>query len=457
MSLVAIANAVTGDRMIERFHADPRVPRHRAAAAGAHAAPAADHRAAAARRDARRRRRRLSVPVRRYRTPHTVFPHTQFLSNGKYMRRRSPTPAAAPACASGCASPDRAAMRRSIRAATFIYLRDIRSGPVWSPTYPAHAPRAPSAIPPTFLPGHRRRSSATSEDVAARLEIAVSPEHDVEVRLLQLVNHSERVREIDVTSYVEVALAQARDDFAHPAFGKLFIETEFLAERGALICHRRPRDCARSGHVGDARAEPRRPAARSARMGNRSRRDSSAAAAPSTTRSRWTAGRCRAPPGSCSIRSSACASACGLPAGESVRHLLCHRRRAGSRNRQGAGPDLSRRQPRRRARCRWRRRTRTACAATWTSRTRTRCCSSGWRRACSAPKARCARRRTCSRPTSSAKTACGRTASPAICRSCWCGSCDEELGIVRQALEAQEYWRLKGLQGRHRDPQRASR
>ena len=39
-----------------------------------------------------------------------------------------------------------------------------------------------------------------------------------------------------------LALAQAKDDFAHPAFGKLFIETEFLPERGALICHRRPRD-----------------------------------------------------------------------------------------------------------------------------------------------------------------------------------------------------------------------
>ena len=74
------------------------------------------------------------------------------------------------------------------------------------------------------------------------MEIAVSPEHDVEVRVLQLVNHSDRLREIDVSSYVEVALAQAREDFAHPAFGKLFIETEFLPERGALICHRRPRD-----------------------------------------------------------------------------------------------------------------------------------------------------------------------------------------------------------------------
>ena len=64
------------------------------------------------------------------------------------------------------------------------------------------------------------------------------------------MNHSDRIREIDVTSYVEVALSQLRDDFAHPAFGKLFIETEYLPERSALLCHRRPRDSARCRNVG---------------------------------------------------------------------------------------------------------------------------------------------------------------------------------------------------------------
>ena len=37
------------------------------------------------------------------------------------------------------------------------------------------------------------------------------------------------------------------DDFAHPAFGKLFVETEYLAESAALLCHRRPRDSAEPG------------------------------------------------------------------------------------------------------------------------------------------------------------------------------------------------------------------
>jgi len=238
MSLIAIANALTGDRMIERFHADPRVraterllqervPRQQ---------PVREPRP---NDETFSPSQGVSVPVRRYRTAQTGFPHTQFLSNGKYV-------VAITNAGGGASMFERLCVTRSRRDATldpgssYIYLRDIRSGSVWSPTY-LPARREPASYTATFLPDTATFESH-DEDVASQLEIAVSAEHDVELRLLQLVNHSERVREIDVTSYIEVALAQARDDFAHPAFGKLFIETEFLADRGALICHRRPRD-----------------------------------------------------------------------------------------------------------------------------------------------------------------------------------------------------------------------
>jgi cyclic beta-1,2-glucan synthetase len=238
MSLVAIANALTADRMIARFHADPRVqaterllqervPRQQ---------PVREPRPSDETFVAPQG---LVVPVRRYRTAQTNFPHTQFLSNGKYA-------VAITNAGGGASTWERLSVTRSRRDATldpgssFIYLRDVRSGAVWSPTYHPTR-REPSRYVATFLPDTATFESH-DEEMASKLEIAVSAEHDVELRVLQLVNHSERVREIDITSYVEIALAQARDDFAHPAFGKLFIETEFLADRGALICHRRPRD-----------------------------------------------------------------------------------------------------------------------------------------------------------------------------------------------------------------------
>ena len=70
----------------------------------------------------------------------------------------------------------------------------------------------------------------------------MSTEDDVEVRRIAVRNHGTRIREIDVTSYAEIVLTTVVNDLAHPAFGKLFIETEYLPDSAALLCHRRPRD-----------------------------------------------------------------------------------------------------------------------------------------------------------------------------------------------------------------------
>src|SRR5256885_12543863 len=77
--------------------------------------------------------------------------------------------------------------------------------------------------------------------IATHLDIAVSTEDDVEVRRLTVTNQGDRPREIEVTSYAEIVLAPAADDLAHPAFVKLFVETEYVPEIAALVCRRRPR------------------------------------------------------------------------------------------------------------------------------------------------------------------------------------------------------------------------
>ena len=83
--------------------------------------------------------------------------------------------------------------------------------------------------------------SRRDHEIDSRLEIAVSPEDDAEVRRVSLTNRSERPREIELTSYVELALGLVNEDFAHPAFGKLFVETEWVEESTALLAFRRPR------------------------------------------------------------------------------------------------------------------------------------------------------------------------------------------------------------------------
>ena len=61
------------------------------------------------------------------------------------------------------------------------------------------------------------------------------------MRRLSITNHGDRVREIEVTSYAEIVLGRPEDDLAHPAFGKLFVETERAEQNAGLLFSRRTR------------------------------------------------------------------------------------------------------------------------------------------------------------------------------------------------------------------------
>src|SRR5206468_1510759 len=180
-----------------------------------------------------------AMPVRRYRSPHTVVPHAQFLSNGNYVTVVTNAGGGSSFCRG-------LAVTKSRRDPTcdpgsqFVYLRDVRSAAVWSATY------HPTETEPDDYVVEFRADRGTfrrhDDEIATQLDIAVSTEDDVEVRRVTVVNQSARIREIDVTSYAEIVLASPPDDLAHPAFGKLFLETEYLPDSAALLCHRRPRD-----------------------------------------------------------------------------------------------------------------------------------------------------------------------------------------------------------------------
>jgi cyclic beta-1,2-glucan synthetase len=237
MTLVSLANTLLGDQMVKRFHADPRVqatelllqervPRH---AAITQPRPVEETRVAGP---------VAALALRRFRSPHTRFPHAQFLSNGNYTAVVTNAGGGASFCRGRAVTRHREDATRD-PGSQFLYLRDVRSGSVWSATFHPTL-KEPEDYEVTFLPEkatfHRR-----DDDIATQLDIAVSAEDDVEVRRLGVTNHGDRPREIEITSYAEIVLAPPADDLAHPAFAKLFVETEYLPESAALLCHRRPR------------------------------------------------------------------------------------------------------------------------------------------------------------------------------------------------------------------------
>ena len=122
---------------------------------------------------------------------------------------------------------------------SFFYLREPRTGKIWSA---GHMPLA--TVSDSYL------ASFTEDKVefirrdgnfTTTMECVVSPEDNAEARRLTIANSSLTAREIELTSYCELVLAPAASDTAHPAFSKMFVETEYVAELATLLATRRRR------------------------------------------------------------------------------------------------------------------------------------------------------------------------------------------------------------------------
>ncbi len=242
MTILGLGNALHGGLMRERFHSEPmvqaaelllqeRMPRGVALA------------------------RRPLDPValtlepadlppeieRRYSSPHSAAPRTHLQSNGRYAVMVT-------AAGSGYSRWRDIAITRWREDPTrddwgsFVFLRDVDGGATWSAGYQPCGTEA-DAYDVTFS---EDRSTIIRDDgaITTTLEIAISPEDDAEVRRVSITNHGARTREIEVTSYAELALARPQDDTAHPAFSKLFVMTEFVAGLGAILATRRARSAA---------------------------------------------------------------------------------------------------------------------------------------------------------------------------------------------------------------------
>ncbi len=239
MTIVAIANALHDGRMRKRFHREPiiqaselllqeRMPRD----------VAITHPRAEEVKASMADTGPETPAVRRLMASATGAPVTHLLSNGHYVVMLTTAGA-------GYSRWHDVAVTRWREDATcddygsFVFLRDTGNGNVWSA---GAQPIGSDAEHDEVVFGedhaeftHRAGSLTTIMDVL------VSSEDDGEVRRVSLINSGRRPYEIELTSYAEVVLATPAADNAHPAFAKMFVETEHLAEFGALIATRRRR------------------------------------------------------------------------------------------------------------------------------------------------------------------------------------------------------------------------
>ncbi|MFI4905012.1 MAG: glucoamylase family protein, partial [Burkholderiales bacterium] len=178
------------------------------------------------------------APIRVINSADTPAPEVQLLSNGRYHVMVTHA-------GGGYSRWKDLAVTRWREDATcdawgsFCYLRDIASGEYWST---AHQPTRTSgdSYEAIFSEG-RAEFRRRDHGIDTHTEIAVSPEDDIELRRLRITNNSRARRTIEVTSYAEVVIASAAADVLHPAFSKLFVQTEILERPAAVLCTRRPR------------------------------------------------------------------------------------------------------------------------------------------------------------------------------------------------------------------------
>src|SRR5580704_15063000 len=122
----------------------------------------------------------------------------------------------------------------------FLYLKDVANGQVWSAGYQPVG-REPDRYEVSFYED-RAEITRTDGPIVTSTEIVVSPEDDAEVRRVSITNSGNRLREFELTTYSEVVLTSPDADSAHPAFAKLFVQTEFVPGANTLLATRRNRE-----------------------------------------------------------------------------------------------------------------------------------------------------------------------------------------------------------------------
>lgn len=181
---------------------------------------------------------RTNFIVRTYNSAKTEIPETHILSNGVYSMMISNS-------GSGYGKKNNMMLYRWKEDVTtddsglFFYIKDITDNKLWSAAYEPSKTEGDSYE--TVFALDKVEFKRKDGDIETHTEIAVSNEDNTEVRKLTLKNNGSNEKFMEVTSYSEITLAPLNADEVHPAFSNLFIRTEFVENPICILANRRPR------------------------------------------------------------------------------------------------------------------------------------------------------------------------------------------------------------------------
>ena len=233
MTLVAIANLVTGDKLVERFHRDARIA-------------SAEYLLYE------------QLPLRAQTQPLETFEAPLKQSEPSSVAIEHWMPGASSKSITMLANPRLSAFVTSrgggnlkwrgyamtrwrpqtdgLNGGSLLYVKDADRGHLWTPSLGATGRNYKMICGPDSIEFRDKRDA-----LLIREQIVVAPFSDIELRKVSITNDSNAPRRVLICAYSEPVLTEAGGDARHPAFSKMFIEDEFLAEQETLVFRRRPR------------------------------------------------------------------------------------------------------------------------------------------------------------------------------------------------------------------------
>src|SRR5688572_7037783 len=165
-------------------------------------------------------------------------PQAALLSNGRYHVRLDGTGSGSSECR-GVAVARATGDKISAADGFHIFLRDLENHGVWSAGY--QPTRAAAESYEFRYADNIAEITRLDHGIETCLSVCVAPAFDCELRRMRLTNYGDTPRRIEITSYIELVLNTPQADANHPTFSKLFVETRYCSESGAIVARRRPR------------------------------------------------------------------------------------------------------------------------------------------------------------------------------------------------------------------------
>ncbi|MCX6119414.1 MAG: cyclic beta 1-2 glucan synthetase, partial [Proteobacteria bacterium] len=246
MSFMAIGFCINDKKMQQRFHSEPRL----------HAAELLLHERVPQNTSFFSFLDQSNVPersantfestFRTFKTPNTPKPEVHLLTNGRMMSAISNS-------GGGFTRLENIHLGRWREDATsdsfgsFLYIQDTKSHDLWSATF--QPTKKASDYYESIFSQSKAEFKRQDFEIDVHTEITISPEDDAEIRRYTLTNKSAVERSIQVTTFMEVTLSTLESDEAHMCFNNLFVTTEILRDKSAIICSRRPRSVSDTENV----------------------------------------------------------------------------------------------------------------------------------------------------------------------------------------------------------------